>query len=107
MNTMNSDELMQNDVVNKLKELKPIYQQEGIEIVALFGSYARGTQKKYSDIDIAYRINHEECSKKYPDAFSKLIRFEEIQKELKAIFKKDIDFVPDANKKILEDMITI
>ncbi len=94
-------------IIQKLKELKNIYLKEGFEIVGLFGSYAKSTQSKYSDIDIAYRINHEQCSKQYPNAFSKLIRIEEIQKELKSIFKREVDFVPDNNKKILDDIIYV
>ena len=30
----------------------------GIQLVGLFGSYARGTQDSYSDVDITYRISH-------------------------------------------------
>ena len=94
-------------IIQKLKELKNTYLNEGFEIVGLFGSYAKNTQSKYSDIDIAYKINHEQCSKQYPNAFSKLIRIEEIQKELKSIFKREVDFVSDNNKKILDDIIYV
>ena len=62
------------EILNKLKELKPIYQQEGLEIVGLFGSYAKDTQTEYSDIDIAYKLNYEEFSKRYIGGFSKLLR---------------------------------
>ena len=94
-------------IIQKLKELKNTYLDEGFEIVGLFGSYAKNTQSKYSDIDIAYKINHEQCSKQYPNAFSKLIRIEEIQKELKSIFKREVDFVSDSNKKIMKDLIYV
>ena len=45
------------EILNKLKELKPIYQKEGLEIVGLFGSYAKDNETEYSDIDIAYKLN--------------------------------------------------
>lgn len=95
------------EILNKLKELKPIYQQEGLEIVGLFGSYAKDNQTEYSDIDIAYKLNYEEFSKKYVGGFSKLLRIDSIKDELKSIFKKEIDFVPDSNKKILKDIIYV
>ena len=72
MKNINNDDfniLTKELIIQKLKELKNIYLNEGFEIVGLFGSYAKNTQSKYSDIDIAYKINHEECSKKNPNAF--------------------------------------
>ncbi len=95
------------EILNKLKELKPIYQQEGLEIVGLFGSYAKDNETEYSDIDIAYKLNYEEFSKKYVSGFSKLLRIDSIKDELKSIFKKEVDFVPDSNKKILKDIIYV
>ena len=95
------------EILNKLKELKPIYQQEGLEIVGLFGSYAKDTQTEYSDIDIAYKLNYEEFSKRYIGGFSKLLRIDSIKDELKSILKKDIDFIPDTNKKIIKDIIYV
>lgn len=96
-----------NEIINKLKELKPIYQKEGLEIVGLFGSYARDNETEYSDIDIAYKLNYEEFSKKYVGEFSKLLRIDSIKDELKSIFKKEIDLIPDTNKKIIKDIIYV
>ena len=48
-----------NEILNKLKELKPIYQNEGLEILGVFGSYAKETNTKYSDIDIAYKLDYD------------------------------------------------
>ena len=97
-------EIILNCLKNNLQQFKEKY---NVEQIGLFGSYAKNTQSKYSDIDIAYKINHEQCSKQYPNAFSKLIRIEEIQKELKSIFKREVDFVSDNNKKILDDIIYV
>jgi len=95
------------EILNKLKELKPIYQNEGLEILGVFGSYAKDTNTKYSDIDIAYKLDYEEFSKRYIGGFSKLIRLDEIKEELQSIFKKEVDFVCDSNKKIMRDLIHV
>ncbi len=45
---------MNSSIINKLKELKPILREKyGIEEFAIFGSVAKGIDKKDSDIDIA------------------------------------------------------
>ncbi len=95
------------DILNKLKELKPIYQNEGLEILGVFGSYAKDENTKYSDIDIAYKLDYEKFSKKYIGGFSKLLRINEIKEELQSILKNEVDFVPDSNKKIMKDLIYV
>ena len=95
------------DILNKLKELKPIYQNEGLEIIGIFGSYAKDENTKYSDIDIAYKLDYEKFSKKYIGGFSKLLRINEIKEELQSILKNEVDFVPDSNKKIMKDLIYV
>jgi predicted nucleotidyltransferase len=96
-----------NEILNKLKELKPIYQNEGLEILGVFGSYAKETNTKYSDIDIAYKLDYDKFSKKYIGGFSKILRIDEIKDELKEIFKTEVDFVSDSNKKIMKDLIYV
>ncbi|QKE29327.1 nucleotidyltransferase domain-containing protein [Arcobacter acticola] len=96
-----------NEILNKLKELKPIYQNEGLEILGVFGSYAKETNTKYSDIDIAYKLDYDKFSKKYIGGFSKILRIDEIKDELKTIFKTEVDFVSDSNKKIMKDLIYV
>ncbi|HUH42900.1 MAG TPA: nucleotidyltransferase domain-containing protein [Sulfurimonas sp.] len=45
---------MNTTIINKLKELKPILKERyGIEEFAVFGSVAKGTDTKDSDVDIA------------------------------------------------------
>ena len=94
-----------NQILTKLKELKPIYEKEGLELLGVFGSYAKNTQNEYSDIDIAYKLDYDKFSKKYIGGFSKILRIDSIKEELTSIFKKEIDFVPDSNKKIMKDLI--
>jgi predicted nucleotidyltransferase len=95
------------DILNKLKELKPIYQNEGLEILGIFGSYGKDENTKYSDIDIAYKLDYEKFSKKHIGGFAKLLRINEIKEELQNILKNEVDFVPDSNKKIMKDLIYV
>lgn len=96
-----------NEILLKLKELKPIYEKEGLVLLGLFGSYAKDTQTKFSDIDVAYKLDYDKFSSKYQGGFAKLLRIDDIKKELRAIFKTPIDLVPDSNKSILKDLINV
>ena len=62
-----------NEILNKLKELKPIYQNEGLEILGVFGSYAKDTNTEYSDIDIAYKLDYGKFSKLKDDNEFKIL----------------------------------
>ena len=42
-------------ILQYLKEIKPELKNYGIEQIALFGSFAKGEQTVYSDIDIAIK----------------------------------------------------
>lgn len=99
--------MQKRDILSTLQKLKPLYQEEGFILLGLFGSYARDAQNKFSDIDIAYRLDYDKFSKKYKDGFSKLLRIEDIKSELQTLFKKPIDLVPDNNKTILKDLIDV
>ncbi|GGD40080.1 nucleotidyltransferase [Malaciobacter pacificus] len=83
-------ELNRDLILSKIKELKPHYEQEGLLLLGIFGSYAKGTQNENSDIDILYDINGELFCQKHP-GFSSFSRLTEIKEELKNIFKTNID----------------
>lgn len=95
------------EILLKLKEIKPTYAQEGLEILGVFGSYAKETQTQFSDIDIAYKLDYDKFSLKYKDGFAKLLRIEDIKKELQNIFHTPIDLVPSTNQSILKDLIYV
>ncbi len=61
--TTQSAKITKNQVLQKLRELKPIYEKEGVEIVGLFGSFAKGLDDENSDIDIAVKIDDDYLSK--------------------------------------------
>lgn len=96
-----------NEILSKLKELKPTYEKEGLILLGLFGSYAKNTQTKFSDIDIAYKIDYDKFSANYKGGFAKILRIDDIKKELQSVFKTPIDLVPDTNKSILKDLINV
>ena len=96
-----------NSILTTLKELKPSYEQEGLILLGLFGSYARDKQTKFSDIDIAYKLDYDKFSLKYKGGFAKLLIIDEVKKELQSIFHTQIDLVPDTNKSILKELINV
>ena len=95
------------EIIIKLKKLKPVYEKEGLILLGLFGSYAKDTQTQFSDIDIAYRLDYNKFSQKYIGGFAKLLRIDDIKKELQDTFKTQIDFIPDSNKSIMKDLIYV
>ncbi len=99
--------LQKEEIILKLKELKPAYEKEGLILLGLFGSYAKNKQNNFSDIDIAYKLDYNKFSKKYKDGFSKILRLDDIKKELQLIFKIKIDFVPNNNNFLFEDIIYV
>lgn len=79
-------------ILKNLILLNKKYQDTGFKIASLFGSYARGTQDTFSDIDLTYSINHELFFKN--DAFAKLAKIEEIKTELEKKFHTKVDLIP-------------
>jgi len=78
------------DVITQTKEK---YQYEGFNIIGIFGSYARGTQNRYSDVDIAYTIDFNTFNDKYKGGFSKLLHIEEIKNELQKSLGLKVDLI--------------
>ncbi len=95
------------EILHTLTKAKEKYQDEGFILLGLFGSYAKETQDQYSDIDVAYTIEYDTFSQKYKDGFSKILRIDEIRKELEKTFHTKVDLVPDSNKKVVEGMIRV
>ncbi len=97
---------MDSEIIKKLKEVKNKYQKEGFYIVGIFGSTARDEDDIFSDIDIAYKIDHKQFSKKHQDGFSKIIKIENIKNELQSLLKKNVDLVSlnSTNKTFLNEI---
>lgn len=92
--------MKQNEIKNKII---PILKKEGIKKAGLFGSYARGDQKKSSDIDILIQ----------PQANTSLLTLVKIKILLEKSLKKQVDLVeyemikPQIKKQILSEEIKI
>ena len=84
---------MKNDLLDKLKELKPKLQDEGFELLGVFGSFAREEASKDSDIDLLYEIkNTDNYLAKY-QGWDSIVHIVETKDFLKKELKRDIDFV--------------
>jgi len=88
-----------NEILENLALLNEKYQNTGFKIASLFGSYARGTQDSFSDIDLTYIIDHDRFYK--DDAFAKLAKIEEIKNELERRFQTKVDLIPSNTKNTL------
>ncbi len=76
------------EILNKLKELKPIYSKEGFIIKGLFGSYSRDEATSSSDIDILIESTPDFASKY---GFKAINRVNEIKEEISSIFGVPVD----------------
>jgi predicted nucleotidyltransferase len=77
-------------ILQKLKELKPKYQNEGMEILGLIGSYAQNSATEQSDIDIIYKLDAEKFYSLH-DGFKSFSRLKEIKEEFEKYFEKKVD----------------
>lgn len=72
-----------NQITTKLKELKPVLQDNyGIEEIALFGSFAKKTQRMNSDLDILIE---------FKPGYNTFDNFMELKLNLENIFERKID----------------
>lgn len=86
------------------------YKDKGFMLKGVFGSYARHEENDFSDVDIAYIIDHHLFHK--DDAFAKLEEILKITKRLENIFKRKVDLVSlqsnniDFTKAIEKEIVT-
>ncbi len=81
------------DVLPIVQEMKVNYAKEGVELLGIFGSFARAEEDIYSDIDIAYNLNFSLFDKFYHDGFSKLLRLQAIREEMEEKLHKKVDLL--------------
>jgi predicted nucleotidyltransferase len=82
-----------NDIYEKLKHLKPILCNDGINILGIFGSYARGDYTNNSDIDILYEIQDIKAFMEKNKGFSAFSKLADTKEFLKKELNKEVDFV--------------
>lgn len=76
-------------ILKKLRELKPQLEAEGIEKIALFGSYANSKSTPYSDIDIA--IAKSALLKEEVNAYSYFELLSSLRENLRQTFHRKVD----------------
>ncbi len=82
--------LTKDTILAKLKNMQPVFEKEGVNLLGLFGSYSRDEAQEDSDIDILI-----ETTPKFLEihggfrAYSKLADLKVI---LENFFNKDVDF---------------
>ncbi|MBM2816274.1 MAG: NTP-binding protein [Ignavibacteria bacterium] len=82
---------MNNDILNKISELKKQFLAEGFIIEGIFGSYVRDENNQLSDIDILYDLNRE--FKEKFKGFKAIARLDAIQKNISSILNIETDLV--------------
>ena len=94
---------MKTDVMRVKKKIAQILSQYNVKKAALFGSYAKGTMRKGSDVDILIEIRKD----------ISLLDFVEIKLELEEALKRKVDLVeydtikPLIREKILKEQVRI
>ncbi len=77
------------NLLQYLKEIKPQLQRRGIAKLGLFGSYARGDESVYSDIDIAIGKSGDFLDHK--NAYAYFEEIAELKKMIRRRFHRNID----------------
>ena len=97
---------MQNILLDKIKTIKEKYICDGIEIVGVFGSIARGDDDRFSDIDITYKVDYDLFFKRYRDGFSQILKIGEIKEALEKELQRKVDFISlTASSEVLKEAI--
>jgi len=77
------------DILAKISRLKPRYEREGIALLGLFGSFARGDETPGSDVDILFACNSV-GKQRYPD-WSFYPFLERVRQELESELGRPVD----------------
>jgi predicted nucleotidyltransferase len=85
--------LQKSDIINKLHNLKPKLQNDGFNIIGLFGSYANDNATDNSDIDILYKIDDTEKYLQKYQGWDSILHIVETKEYLKNELNAEIDFV--------------
>jgi len=88
--------ITQEIILDYLKELKPLLKSQGIEELALFGSYATNQQNVYSDIDIAIKKDENFLKNYSPYSYFEILS--SIKEKIRKKLHRNIDiFDLDSN----------
>ena len=97
--------IKQQIILDYIRSLKLKYKKDGINILGVFGSYAKGNQTNQSDIDIAYSLDESIFFQKYK-GFKSASKISEVKEELSKKLNNTIDLISIHNSnKILASQI--
>jgi predicted nucleotidyltransferase len=100
---MNAMKLTREEILHTLSTMKPQLQKAGIVEIGLFGSYAKGKEGVYSDVDIAIRKEKEMYYKK--GAYGYFEMLEEVRDVLRKKLHRKIDlFDLDSNSPLKKEI---
>jgi predicted nucleotidyltransferase len=85
--------MTRDEIIRTLATLKPELKEEGVTLLGIFGSYARGDQKGSSDIDLLYTIDDPKAFVQKYGGFGAFSRLEEIREMLAEKLGKKVDLV--------------
>lgn len=93
------------DILEILAQSKEQFLSDGVEIVGVFGSVARGETTPTSDIDIAYKLIKDSFFQKYR-GFEAVSKLADIKNELAAKLHKNVDFISieNSNQELVDSM---
>ena len=84
---------MKNIILNKIATLKTELQKDGIDIIGIFGSYARGDYRENSDVDILYRLQNPQKFAKEHNGWGAFTKLVEVKEYISNKLDKKVDFV--------------
>jgi len=85
---MNKEEILQ-----AIATLKPLLKKEGITLLGVFGSFARGDYHSESDVDILYDIDNPKAFSQKFGGFAAFTKLEEFKKMIAERLGRKVDFV--------------
>lgn len=104
---------MQNNLLDKLKILKPKLYDEGFELLGVFGSFARDEETSSSDIDLLYKIEDTKAYLEKYQGWDSILHIVETKDFIKKELDRDVDFVDKATlndigkEYILKDLVYV
>ncbi len=97
--------MTKNNQINRIKKIiVPILKKNGVARAGIFGSYARGEQKKRSDLDLLIKFKGKDKS---------LLDFIGLKQELEEKIKRNVDLVeysvirPILKERILNEEVRV
>ena len=95
--------ITQEIILQYLKKIKPELQNDGIEKIALFGSFAKNEQTVYSDIDIAIK-KKSDFLEQY-SAYEYFNMISNIKQKIRKVLHRNVDvFDLESDSELLESI---